>query len=230
MRHTDPDTLALLALGEDVAKDGDRQHIAECAECATELQKFNRAVGVGRSTLESSELLTPAPAVWERVSGVLGLAQEEQVRIDELAPRRRRWVPLVAAAASIALVGAAGLAIWQFMKPEQGDVIATATLESFPEWPDATGEAIVEEAADGSRVVRLDIIAPELEEEYGEVWLISSDATRLVSLGTVSGATSTLPIPAGIDLTIYDLVDVSAEPYDGDPNHSGNSIVRGQLS
>jgi len=27
----------------------------------------------------------------------------------------------------------------------------------------------------------------------------------------------------------YPLVDISIEPYDGNPTHSGDSIVRGQL-
>jgi hypothetical protein len=36
-------------------------------------------------------------------------------------------------------------------------------------------------------------------------------------------------VPAGIDTGEYDLVDISEEPYDGDPTHSGDSIVRGQL-
>jgi len=35
---------------------------------------------------------------------------------------------------------------------------------------------------------------------------------------------------ADVDLKNYVLVDVSQEPVDGDPNHSGDSIVRGELS
>lgn len=41
-------------------------------------------------------------------------------------------------------------------------------------------------------------------------------------------ATST--IPDGINIARYDLVDISAEPFDGNPAHSGDSIVRGQLN
>ena len=109
-------------------------------------------------------------------------------------------------------------------------VLASASLAAFPDWPDASGTAVVEEAADGSRVVRVELDVPESHDGYTEVWLISSDATRLISLGTVEGSSGTFSIPAGVDLSIYDLVDVSAEPIDGDPTHSGDSIVRGQLS
>ena len=36
-------------------------------------------------------------------------------------------------------------------------------------------------------------------------------------------------VPAGIDPAQFALVDVSREPVDGEPAHSGDSIVRGLL-
>jgi hypothetical protein len=36
-------------------------------------------------------------------------------------------------------------------------------------------------------------------------------------------------IPESVDLARYSVVDISAEPVDGDPTHSGDSIVRGAL-
>ena len=230
MRHVDPDTLALLGMGEDVADSEYREHIAQCPECASELANYSRAARVGRATLDAGELLEPAPRVWDRISEELGITEEPTAEVVELAPRRRRrWVPLVAVAASVALLASLGVVIWQVAQPSPATVLATATLEAFPAWPGATGKAVVEQQADGTRVVHIDFDAPSLNDAYEEVWLISSDATRLVSLGTASGPTATLPIPDGIDLSTYDLVDVSAEPYDGNPSHSGDSIVRGQL-
>ena len=43
MRHVDPDTLALLALGEKVADGEDRRHLAECAACSADLNALQRA-------------------------------------------------------------------------------------------------------------------------------------------------------------------------------------------
>jgi anti-sigma-K factor RskA len=230
MRHTDPDVLALLALGEEAGDNEDREHLATCRQCAAQLANYGRAARVGRAAVDAGDLLEPAPRVWDRISEELGITEEPSAKVTELAPRRRRWIPVVAVAASVAVVASLGVALWQFMQPTPPTVVATATLEAFPDWPDATGRAVVEEQADGTRVVRLDFDAPVLDDTYTEVWLISSDATRLVSLGTAAGETATFAIPDGLDLSTYDLVDVSAEPYDGDPNHSGNSIVRGQLS
>ena len=62
-----------------------------------------------------------------------------------------------------------------------------------------------------------------------EVWLIKADASGLISIGLLDGNTGHFDIPDGVDLTQYPLVDVSAEPDNGNPAHSGNSIVRGEL-
>lgn len=40
----------------------------------------------------------------------------------------------------------------------------------------------------------------------------------------------TLPFPQGLDLAEYAIVDVSNEPYDGNPGHSSDSIARGELT
>ena len=50
-----------------------------------------------------------------------------------------------------------------------------------------------------------------------------------MSLGLLEGASGRFVVPDGIDLDEFTLVDVSAEPVDGDPAHSGDSIVRGEL-
>jgi hypothetical protein len=127
------------------------------------------------------------------------------------------------------LVVGGGLVTWQALRPHQPEVLATATLDPFPGWQGAGGTAKLEEAADGSRLVSVDLSAPRSGDGYRELWLISSDATELVSLGVVEGNSGTFAVPDGIDTTRYDLVDISEEPLDGNPSHSGDSIVRGQL-
>ena len=62
-----------------------------------------------------------------------------------------------------------------------------------------------------------------------EVWLITEDATEIISLGMLEGQTGEFVVPDAVDLREFVLVDVSDEPVDGDPTHSGDSIVRGAL-
>ncbi len=230
MRHIDPDVLALLALGEHVGDRVDGDHLAECGACRAELENLTHAADVGRSTLEAGEMLEPHPRVWSAITAELGTSVPTQAVAPVVTLRRRRWVaPLLASAAAVVVLGGAGVA-WQALQPVPATVLASATLEAFPQWPGAAGSAVVEESADGGRIVDISLEAPLIAEGYREVWLISSDTLELVSLGAVRGETGTFTIPDGLDLSRYDLVDISEEPFDGDPTHSGDSIVRGQLS
>ncbi len=43
-------------------------------------------------------------------------------------------------------------------------------------------------------------------------------------------ADGTFEVPDDVDLDRFDVVDVSVEPDDGDPTHSGASILRGDLT
>ena len=149
------------------------------------------------------------------------------------ARRTRRWVPIVAAAAvggvlvGVALGAAAG-GFGLFGSTDPTSVVASAQLDAFPGWS-ATGEALLEQGDDGVRSIVVELDAPVPAGDVREVWLIRSDASGLVSLGLLDGSSGRFAVPDGIDLEEFTLVDVSAEPVDGDPAHSGDSIVRGEL-
>ncbi|GAA1059763.1 anti-sigma factor [Agromyces bracchium] len=176
----------------------------------------------------------------ERAADALTAVRSEQhvppsrARTPELATgsarARRRWWPIAAAAAVVGLVAGIGIgvAIGGAGGGSATTVLANAELDAFPGW-DAVGTATVEEDAAGERTLLVDLAAEVPAGEVREVWLIRSDASGLVSLGLMDGDTARLVVPAGIDLDEYPLVDVSAEPVDGDPAHSGDSIVRGEL-
>jgi hypothetical protein len=73
VRHVDPDTLALLALGEDAATRDDAAHLAGCAVCSAELADLRRIVAAGRETTPADVPTAPPPVVWERIRAELGL-------------------------------------------------------------------------------------------------------------------------------------------------------------
>ena len=52
----------------------------------------------------------------------------------------------------------------------------------------------------------------------------------MVSLGVLGHQAGTFVLPTGLDLAQYPIVDISHEPYDGDPAHSAESIARGVLT
>jgi hypothetical protein len=51
----------------------------------------------------------------------------------------------------------------------------------------------------------------------------------MVSLGPVR-SDGRYEIPAAVDVSAFPIVDVSIEPADGVPTHSGRSVLRGTLS
>ncbi len=63
-----------------------------------------------------------------------------------------------------------------------------------------------------------------------EVWLLDVETDRLVALGALDDSgKGWLTVPTGVDVADYPQVDISLEPADGDPTHSGNSVLRGDL-
>ena len=65
---------------------------------------------------------------------------------------------------------------------------------------------------------------------FYEVWLIDPETFQMIGLGALTDSAGRFPIPEGLDLSRYTVVDISLEPLDGDPVHSTDSVVRGELS
>jgi hypothetical protein len=150
-------------------------------------------------------------------------------------PRRwSRWVaPLAAAAVGIAL-GAGAVVISQ-NRGSDVTVEAVAPLTAVPDGPLAAdrqrqlGQAELVAAPTGTQVK---VIAPDLPPTTNhsyEVWLFGNDG-RMVSLGTLNNGDGTFTVPQGISTQEYRTVDVSDEPPNGNPAHSGISLVRGSFS
>lgn len=253
MSHLDPDQLALLAIGEPVASPEELAHLASCSSCSRELSEMTRAVRIARSTLGEDRLESPPDRVWASISTELGLSSTEdaggdviQLAADEPRAaterdatdtparhvRRRRGIRAIwVLAASLVLIAGVALGTtWVVSSGLRPTSIAEASLDAFPSHVGAVGTADVEERRDGSRTLVVTLDTDDVPDTYREVWLIRNDAAALISLGVLDGGKGTFPIPEGVDLDEYSLVDISVEPIDGDPAHSGDSIVRGKLT
>lgn len=139
---------------------------------------------------------------------------------------RRAWLAVAAAAGLV--VGGAGATAWWQARADRSTLVASAVLEPLPGWSQ-TGTAQVRTAADGSRSLVVDLDSPPARDGFLEVWLLRPDVSGLVSLGTLDSTSGTFTLPAGLDLAEFPVVDVSDEPLDGEPAHSGVSVVRGVL-
>jgi hypothetical protein len=75
--HTNPEVLALVALGErEAATSEDLDHIAHCRSCEQEVSELGHLSQVGRTISDHFTLETPSPAVWDRIRDQLGIGSE----------------------------------------------------------------------------------------------------------------------------------------------------------
>jgi len=243
--HTNPDLLALLALGEDVGAEEDLVHISDCPACRGELAALTAAAGTGRRTSELDVLVAPRPEVWQRISRQLDFsgsgplddpatAPEPQAGTRSTAPtsakpRRLRAGALALAAALALAVGAGVGANLDRVLPGRQEV-ASVQLNALPSWTGSQGRATVEQDRDGNRTLVVEMSSPEPATGPREVWLTNSQADPMIAMGYLKEGTGRFPIPPDVDLTEYQLVDISQEPPgDHDFRHSGRSMLRGKL-
>lgn len=160
-------------------------------------------------------------------------APASEATVADVVPLRRRsrpatWLLAAAGIGGIVVGGVATAVLLDGSSAPQSTVAASVDLDPLPAW-DATGSAQLTIAEDGSRVlqVTVDAAAAAGADGFQEVWLIDQDVAGMVSLGNLEGASGEFVIPDGVEVSDFPIVDVSLEPLDGDPTHSGDSIVRG---
>jgi hypothetical protein len=253
--HCTPEQLALAALREPLPAD-DASHLDSCGECRAEVASLRRgvdALAVPELAAPRAAVLPP-PGVWAGIAAATGVATAPRpgamaavppappaaVPLPSPAPppappvvvplRTRRSRLLLAAAASLVVgVGIGAGAVALGTADDEGLTVAAAALEPL-QGSDASGEARVVERGDGTLVLEVDLSAADPDDGFHEVWLLDEAVEQLFSLGVVRGGDRvTLPLPPGLDLGDYPVVDVSVEPLDGDPSHSGRSVARGVL-
>jgi hypothetical protein len=196
-----------------------------------------------------TELQAPPPDVWEAIEAALAEPDPADERVPLAAvdsppgappatsfaaasadrrdaSGRARWV--VSAVGIAALVILLALGAWLLSGSGSDTIIGRTELEALDDPGAVVGDARVVDV-DGE--LRLQINTEALDpgdDGYLEVWVIDPDITELVSLGPVR-PDGTYDLPAGLDPERFPIVDISREPLNGDPTHSGDSLVQGQL-
>ncbi|MEV7133972.1 anti-sigma factor [Arthrobacter sp. NPDC093128] len=217
-----------LGLSPDQAQDPLGRQSSWGSSTTTAAGSAPEATTAAGSATESPEPAATPPAPFRK-----------RVREQRPGSTARRWVAM-AAAAGIVLGAAAVWAAYSFLGkgPEampsptptasQAVVIAQAPLQPLESYT-ANGKALVEKLPDGSRQLVVQLSDGQVSG-FREVWVISPDLSKLVSLGVLDGEPGVFAIPEGLDLAEYPIVDVSNEPFDGNPGHSSDSIARGELA
>jgi hypothetical protein len=254
--HPDDDVLAAHAIGDDLPAEA-ALHLSGCPDCAATLDRF-RSVGatLGGPTLlvqppasvwasieaqisRPRDLLEPPGRVWQGIEAELNVPNPPVTTIGDgirhsdghrrgRVRRLATWPTRIAAGVIGLIVGAGGVFAWQTIWPRT-EQVAFTQLSPLPDKV-GSGTAALDRTRRGGDVLTVDVSKLQSTSSgFLEVWLLAPDAKKMVSLGNLLGNRTTFTLPAGLDVADYPLVDVSVEPYDGNPLHSGNSIVRGQL-
>jgi anti-sigma-K factor RskA len=180
---------------------------------------------------------TPPDDLWDRISAeahmpsspsAVAPVHDLSAARDASTERRGRstgpltWI--LAAAAAVVVIAVGG---WLVSSPEdEPTVVASSTLDQLQDVGAGSAELI---DRDGTLQLRLDTSGIEAgDEDFLEVWVIDPEVSQLVSLGPLR-EDGLYDLPAGLDPEAFPIVDVSVEPIDGDPTHSGDSLLRGQL-
>jgi anti-sigma-K factor RskA len=147
------------------------------------------------------------------------------------ARRRRTWLrPAVATAVACALLGvgvATGLLIGS--GGSDGPEGPALVLKPLTQPSSAGGTARVVGSGGDTLDLQVHGLAPTGDRGFYELWLMDT-AKRLVALGTFqvpASGDATVRVPLPVKPSSYRYLDVSREPADGNPAHSGDSVLRG---
>jgi hypothetical protein len=88
--HLQPQRLVLLALGDELATDVDRDHLSGCALCSASLDDLIETAEAGRATRSVRDLPPPPERVWSAIVADTGVGSSiaDDGRADGLHPRR----------------------------------------------------------------------------------------------------------------------------------------------
>lgn len=245
MTHLSLDRLAGQALNtDDPLTPAEQNHLVNCAECREELAELSRIAELSGEPEHTDSQLVHMESIWHSIQAQVRKdssaaaatittsadASPTPATITKLPDRipRRRWFLVAAAAALFGLIIGAGITTVAFR--DRVEVTSRIALDALP---GHTGHGTAELISDrGHPELRVRIDAPPAPDNYREVWLINTDGRRMYTLGVLpDNGRATYPLPPELagQLHGFNIVDVSIEPYDGNPAHSRNSQVRGVL-
>lgn len=252
--HPDRDDLALAALPAEPTDPDVAAHLAECAACRAHVAELARTVALAQNG--AGELGGPAlpDRMWAAISAELGdelgpdaggsptVSPPDRPEAEARRSGRRPWRLALAAAAALAVL-VAGVAIGRAVGapggPAGGELPASTIVAQLRPVgalaPAGSGTlTATERAGVRTMAVQLTGVPDTAGADYLEVWLMNGAGSEIVALGALTrdgaGYTGSFTVPSNLPMARLDLVDVSAERYDGNPGHSGVSLLRGTIS
>ncbi len=230
MSHVDPDIIALIALGESALPD-DLEHVRNCVQCQGELDELTAIATSARSITPADRPVSPPAQVWDRIEAELGLETPvAEVPVQSKARGANRGMFALAASVGV-LVGGLGtyIAVSTDSSDSRATIVAQASLDPLRDVTEPAQASV--QQINGDQVLNVQASGLPATDGFYEVWLLAPDAVNMISVGMLDASEGgQFPLPAGIDLAAFPIVDISLEHFDGVATHSADSILRGKLT
>ena len=230
MSHVDPDIIALIALGES-ALPSDLEHVRDCVQCQGELDELTAITASARSITPADRPVSPPAQVWDRIEAELGLEVPVAEVVVETKTRGTNRSMFALAASVGVLVGGLGtyIAVSTDSSDSRATIVAQASLDPLRDVTEPAQASVRQ--INGDQVLNVQASGLPATDGFYEVWLLAPDAVSMISVGMLdSSEGGQFPLPAGIDLAAYPIVDISLEHFDGVAAHSADSVLRGKLT
>ena len=230
MSHVDPDIIALIALGES-ALPSDLEHVRNCVQCQGELDELTAITASARSITPADRPVSPPAQVWDRIEAELRLEVPVAEVVVETKTRGTNRGMFALAASVGVLVGGLGtyIAVSTDSSDSRATIVAQASLDPLRDVTEPAQASV--QQINGDQVLNVQASGLPATDGFYEVWLLAPDAVSMISVGMLdSSEGGQFPLPAGIDLAAYPIVDISLEHFDGVAAHSADSILRGKLT
>jgi len=235
---THPETEVLLASVGGSTDEQTRRHVATCPRCSADLETMTRARSAGATLAADPRLgtLSPPPrGVWEAIQRELGddVDPAPVTSVSSIPERhgmagsRRAWLVVAASVAAGAVLGASVAALVGRDDDTTPQAARTSMLQPLADH--VTNGTLAMNGQPSRESLSVDLHDSDPGTGFLEVWLLDAKTGGMVALGVLDGDQGSYAVPPGLDLKAYDQVDVSREPYDGNPAHSKVSLARGQV-
>jgi hypothetical protein len=222
--------IALIALGES-ALPGDLEHVRNCVQCQGELDELTAIATAARSVSPADRPVSPPAQVWDRIEAELGLELPvAEVPVQSKARGANRGMFALAASVGV-LVGGLGtyIAVSTDSPDSRANIVAQASLDPLRDVTEPAQASV--QQINGGQVLNVQASGLPATDGFYEVWLLAPDAVSMISVGMLDASEGgQFPLPAGLDLAAFPIVDISLEHFDGVATHSADSILRGKLT
>lgn len=231
--HAPAADLASRALGNPAAPPHS-DHLGRCRECRDVSRSLNDLVGAIARMPSAGPVVSPRAGLWDEVREAVAAGavpepdwREEARRAAERAQRRRTFILVGAVVMSSLLVGLTVILAQLLVEPDRA-AVASAVLADPRQGGADAGSVVLERRDGGAEVLVIDTVFAEYPDAYLEVWLVPAGEDP-ISVGHLRASRYEVEVPEAAGSAMGATIEISREPWDGDPTRGGEVVARGAL-